>query len=38
VGSRPIWAAGNGTQGPVRKPLSDYPTMPEHQQFTMYLP
>jgi hypothetical protein len=38
VGSRPIWAAGNGTQGPVRKPISEYPTMPEHQQLTMKFP
>jgi len=38
VGSRPIWAVGNGTQGPVRKPMSEYPTMPEHQQFTMKFP
>jgi hypothetical protein len=38
VGSRPIWAAGDGIQGPVRKPLSEYPTMPEHQQFTMKFP
>jgi hypothetical protein len=38
VGPRPIWAVGNGTQGPVRKPISEYPTMPEHQQFTMKFP
>jgi hypothetical protein len=38
MGSRPIWAVGNGTQGPVRKPMSEYPTMPEHQQFTMKFP
>jgi hypothetical protein len=38
VGSRPIWAVGDGTQGPVRKPISEYPTMPEHQQFTMKFP
>lgn len=38
VGSRPIWAVGDGTQGPVRKPVSEYPTMPEHQQFTMKFP
>lgn len=38
VGSRPIWAVGNGTEGPVRKPMAEYPTMPEHQQFTMKFP
>lgn len=38
MGSRPIWVAGDGTQGPVRKPISEYPTMPEHQQFTMKFP
>lgn len=38
VGSRPIWAVGDGTQGPVRKPVSDYPAMPEHQQFTTKFP
>ena len=38
MGSRPIWAVGNGTQGLVRKPMSEYPTMPEHQQFTMKFP
>jgi hypothetical protein len=38
VGSRPIWAAGDGTQGSVRKPMSEYPTMPEHQQFTNKFP
>ena len=38
AGSRPIWAAGDGTQGPVRKPISEYPTMPEHQQFTNKFP
>ncbi|KAM0722070.1 hypothetical protein Q7P37_002996 [Cladosporium fusiforme] len=38
MGSRPIWVVGNGTQGPARKRISEYPAMPEHQQLTMKFP
>lgn len=38
TGPRPIWAVGDGTQGLARKPISQYPAMPEHQQFTMKFP
>lgn len=38
LGSRPIWVVGEGIQGPVRKPISEYPAMPEHQQQTMKFP
>lgn len=38
TGPRPIWVHGNGTDGPLRKPLAQYPIMPENRHFTMKLP
>lgn len=38
MGSRPIWVVGERTEGPVRKPLSEYPAMPENYQHTMKFP
>lgn len=38
TGSRPIWAFGDGTDGPLRKSLTQYPIMPEAYHFTMKFP
>jgi hypothetical protein len=38
LGSRPIWVVGDGTDGPLRKPLDQYPIMPENHHFTMRFP
>lgn len=38
MGPRPIWAAGDGTDGPLRKSLDQYPIMPENYQVTMKFP
>jgi len=37
-GPRPIWALGEGTSGPLRKPISSYPLMPESYTQTMKFP
>ncbi|KAJ5220437.1 hypothetical protein N7468_009641 [Penicillium chermesinum] len=38
LGPRPIWVVGDGTDGPVREPLSQYPAWPENFQFTNKFP
>ena len=38
TGPRPIWAIGEGTDGPLREPLSSYPPMPENHEITMKFP
>lgn len=38
MGPRPIWVVGDGTDAPLRKPLAQYPIMPENLQFTMKFP
>ncbi|OIW34797.1 hypothetical protein CONLIGDRAFT_626855 [Coniochaeta ligniaria NRRL 30616] len=38
TGPRPIWAAGDGTDGPLRTPLAQYPIMPEIHQITNKFP
>jgi len=38
TGPRPIWVMGDGTDGPLRKPLDQYPIMPENHHFTMKFP
>lgn len=38
MGPRPIWAVGDGTDGPVRKSLAQYPIMPENHHITMKFP
>ena len=38
MGPRPIWVVGDGTDGPSRQPLSQYPVMPENYQMTMKFP
>lgn len=38
TGPRPIWVVGDGTDGPLRTPLSQYPLMPEDHQITMKFP
>lgn len=38
MGPRPIWVVGDGTDGPLRKPLAQYPIMPENYQLTMKFP
>lgn len=38
TGPRPIWVTGDGTDGPLRKPLAQYPIMPENQHLTMKFP
>lgn len=38
TGARPIWVVGDGTDGPVRQPLSQYPIMPENYHFTNKFP
>ncbi|KAI1608520.1 acyl-CoA N-acyltransferase [Exophiala viscosa] len=38
LGPRPIWVVGDGTDGPLRQPLAQYPAMPEIYQITMKFP
>ncbi|KAF7867406.1 hypothetical protein EAF04_005489 [Stromatinia cepivora] len=38
LGPRPIWVIGDGTDGPVRGSLAQYPIMPENHQLTMKFP
>ncbi|OCT47106.1 hypothetical protein CLCR_02426 [Cladophialophora carrionii] len=38
LGPRPIWVVGDGTDGPLREPLAQYPIMPENYHFTMKFP
>ncbi|OBT64926.1 hypothetical protein VE03_05699 [Pseudogymnoascus sp. 23342-1-I1] len=38
AGPRPIWAVGDGTDGPLRQPLDQYPIMPENYEVTMKFP
>lgn len=38
TGPRPIWVVGDGTDGPLREPLAQYPIMPENYEFTMKFP
>lgn len=38
TGPRPIWTVGDGTDGPLREPLAQYPLMPENYQITMKFP
>ncbi|KAF7958493.1 hypothetical protein EAE96_002036 [Botrytis aclada] len=38
LGPRPIWVIGDGTDGPVRESLAQYPVMPENYQLTMKFP
>ncbi|KAG9246931.1 acyl-CoA N-acyltransferase [Calycina marina] len=38
MGPRPIWVVGDGTDGPLRKPLEQYPLMPEGFQLTNKFP
>ncbi|KXG54090.1 Acyl-CoA N-acyltransferase [Penicillium griseofulvum] len=38
MGPRPIWVVGDGTDGPMREPLSQYPIMPENYQITNKFP
>ncbi|KAB5563531.1 acyl-CoA N-acyltransferase [Coniochaeta sp. 2T2.1] len=38
AGPRPIWAVGDGTDGPIRQPLAQYPPMPEVWQVTNKFP
>lgn len=38
TGPRPIWVVGDGTDGPLRQPLSQYPIMPENYDLTMKFP
>ena len=38
TGPRPIWVIGEGTDGSMRTPLSQYPIMPENQHFTNKFP
>lgn len=38
VGPRPIWVLGEGTDGPARESLAQYPTWPENFQFTSKFP
>ncbi|KAF2156315.1 hypothetical protein K461DRAFT_275441 [Myriangium duriaei CBS 260.36] len=37
-GPRPIWVVGDGTDGPLRKPLAQYPIMPDTSTFTNKFP
>jgi hypothetical protein len=37
-GPRPVWVVGVNTDGPLRKPLKDFPPMPEAYQLTMKFP
>lgn len=38
TGPRPIWIHGSGIDANLRKPLDQYPLMPENHHFTMKLP
>lgn len=38
MGPRPIWVVGDGTDGPLRKPLDQYPLNPQNYQLTMKFP
>ncbi|KAF7937732.1 uncharacterized protein EAE97_007528 [Botrytis byssoidea] len=38
LGPRPIWVIGDGTDGPIRGSLAQYPVMPENYQLTMKFP
>lgn len=38
MGPRPIWVVGDGTDGSLREPLSQYPPMPENYHFTQKFP
>ncbi|PWY69749.1 hypothetical protein BO70DRAFT_365680 [Aspergillus heteromorphus CBS 117.55] len=38
LGPRPIWVVGDGTDGPLRQSLAQYPAMPENYQFTRKFP
>ncbi|KAL1307035.1 hypothetical protein AAFC00_005659 [Neodothiora populina] len=38
TGARPIWATEQGTDGSMRKPLTEYPIMPENYEVTMRFP
>ncbi|KAE9984052.1 hypothetical protein BLS_003203 [Venturia inaequalis] len=38
LGPRPIWVVGDGTDGPVRQPLEQYPIMPENFHITNKFP
>ncbi|KAF2102367.1 acetyltransferase SidF [Rhizodiscina lignyota] len=38
AGPRPIWVVGDGTDGPLRQSLAQYPIMPENYHFTMKFP
>ncbi|KAJ5814763.1 Acyl-CoA N-acyltransferase [Penicillium riverlandense] len=38
MGPRPIWAVGDGIDGPLRKPVAQYPVMPEQYQITNKFP
>lgn len=38
AGARPIWAVGSGTDGALRRPLTQYPPMPENYQITNRFP
>ena len=38
TGPRPIWVVGDGTDAHLRKPLSEYPLMPERYEITNKFP
>ncbi|KAJ6012137.1 hypothetical protein N7522_002492 [Penicillium canescens] len=38
MGPRPIWVVGDGTDGPMRSSLDQYPVMPENYQITNKFP
>jgi hypothetical protein len=38
MGPRPIWIVGEGSDGPLRQSLAQYPLMPENYQLTMKFP
>ncbi|KAH8668469.1 acyl-CoA N-acyltransferase [Xylariales sp. PMI_506] len=38
MGPRPIWVVGDGTDGPLRTPLAQYPPTPENYQITNKFP
>ncbi|KAF2021189.1 hypothetical protein BU24DRAFT_383231 [Aaosphaeria arxii CBS 175.79] len=37
-GPRPVWVVGDGTDGPLRDSLAQYPIMPQNYQFTNKFP